>query len=206
MLAGIGAVVAGGIAAAVGSWSNEVNLRSGVIPWAFGALVVGVALILFGSCQAGIGRPRWLLRWGSTLALVGLAAAAAFLFGTGILAVVGSDLLSTGDTLVSAVGTLAASVTTLLLLPVGLLAVGLAVLGDKEWPTGVRCLPLIGALVLPVGPVLVAVLPESNEYPVLIVWPVLLAAVWSAYGVLVAAEVGRQPRMDDVIQTTIMPS
>lgn len=38
VLAGNGAVAAGGIAAAVGSWITEVNLRDGVIPWAFGLL------------------------------------------------------------------------------------------------------------------------------------------------------------------------
>lgn len=134
VLAGTGAVIAGGIAGAVASSSNQLDLRSGVIPWAFGTLVGGVALILFGSYQGGIGRPRWLLRWGSGLALLGLAAAATFLFGTGMLAVVGSELLSTGDTLISAAGTLAASVMTLVILPVGLLAVGVAVLGDKERP------------------------------------------------------------------------
>lgn len=205
VLAGTGAVVAGGIVAAAGSWSEQVNLRSGVIPWAFGTMVAGIAQILFGSYQCGIGHPRWLLRWGSSLALVGLAAAIAFLFGTGILAFVGSDLLSTGDTFVSAAGTLAASVMTLLVLPVGLVAVGVAVLGDKDRPTGVRCLPLIGTLVFTIGPVLVAVLPESGEGPVLIVWPVLLAAAWSAYGVLVAVEIHRQPRTADVRAVTGRP-
>lgn len=124
--------------------------------------------------------------------MVGLAAAGAFLFGTAILAVLGSDLLSTGDTFVSAFGTLVASVCTLLVLPVGLLALGVAVLADGDLPTGARCLPLVGTLVLMAGPVLVAVLPDPEERRVLIVWPVVLAAAWATYGVLVAVQLGRQ--------------
>src|SRR5687767_2085858 len=53
--AGVPAVVVGAMAAVTGSWRSDADLRSGVIPWAFGALLIGVALILSGSCHAGIG-------------------------------------------------------------------------------------------------------------------------------------------------------
>lgn len=192
VVAGVVAVVVGATAATTGLWSSDANLRTGVIPWAFGALAAGVCLILFGSFRCGIGRPARLARWGSGLAVVGLGAAVAFLFGTGILAVVDSDLLSTGDTLVSRLGTLAASVCTLLILPIGLSAFGAAVLVDKELPAGARGLPLIGTLVFMVGPVLVALLPESFERAVFVVWPVLLGAVWAAYGLAVYTKVGKQ--------------
>lgn len=192
VLVGAGTVAVSAAAAAVDAWNSEVNLRSGLIPWAFGALAVGVALILFGSFRGDIGRPRWLLRCGSSCALVGLAAAGAFMFGTAILSVLGSNLLSTGDTLVSALGTLFAGVCTLVVLPVGLLALGVAVLADKELPPGARWLPLVGTLVFLAGPVLVAVLPDADERWVLVMWPVVLAAAWATYGVLVAVQLGRQ--------------
>lgn len=194
VLVGAGAVAVGAAAAAFGAWSSQVDLRSGVIPWAFGALVAGLALIVFGSLRSDIGDPRWLLRCGSGLALVGLAAAGAFLFGTAILSAVGSDLLSTGDTFVSAVGTLAASVSTLVVLPVGLLAFGVAVLADRELPAGARGLPLVGTLLFMAGPVLVAVLPDSAERGALIVRLVVLAAPWVTYGVLVARRLDRASR------------
>lgn len=38
LVAGVVAVVVGAIAAAAGAWTSDVDLRSGVIPWAFGAL------------------------------------------------------------------------------------------------------------------------------------------------------------------------
>lgn len=193
LVAGVFAVLLGGVTAATGAWtSDDVDLRSGVTPWAFGWLVVGVGLILFGSYRCGIGRPTLLVRWGSRLALVGLGCAAAFFFGTGILTVVGLDLLSTGDTLVSTLGTLAASVCTLLVLPLGLVAFGVAVLADKELPVGTRGLPLVGTLVFMAGPALVAVLPESREPTVFLAWPVLLGAVWAAYGLLIIARLSRQ--------------
>lgn len=196
LFAGVLAVLLGGVTAATGAGtSDDVNLRSGVTPWAFGVLVVGVGLILFGSYRCGIGRPALLVRWGSRLSFVGLGCAAAFFFGTGILTVVGSDLLSTGDTLVSTLGTLAASVCTLLVLPIGLLALSVAVLADKELVAGMRVLPLVGSLSFMVGPALVAVLPESGEPTVLLVWPVLLGALWAAYGLLVIARLSRQASM-----------
>jgi hypothetical protein len=119
MLSGAGVVAMGALAAAVGSWGSQVDLRSGLIPWGFGVLVVGVGLIVLGTFRCDVGRPRWLLRWGCSSALVGLGIGAVFLFGTGILSVVGSDLVSTGDTSISALGTLVASVATLLVLPSG---------------------------------------------------------------------------------------
>lgn len=192
VVAGTGAVVLGAVAAATGSWSSQLDLRTGVVPWALGALVVGVGLILFGSYRGGIGRPRRLVRWGSNLALVGLGVAAAFFFGTGILAAVGSDLLSEGETLVSTLGTLIASVSTLLILPLGLLAFGVAVLIDEQLPVGVRVLPLVGTLAFMSGPVLIGVLPESGERAVFVVWPVLLGAVWAAYGLLATTELDRE--------------
>lgn len=66
--------------------SGRLDLRTGVVPWVLGALVVGVGLVLFGSYHGGSGRPPRLVRWGSILASVGLGVAATFLFGTGILA------------------------------------------------------------------------------------------------------------------------
>lgn len=192
LVAGVVAVVVGGIAAATGAWTSDVDLRSGVIPWAFAALVAGLGLILLGSYRCSIGRPGFLVRWGSRLAFVGLGCAGAFLCGTGILNVVGSDLLSTGDTFLSTLGTLAASVCTLLLLPLGLLALGVAVLIDRDLNAVTRGLPLVGTLVFLLGPVLVAGLPESHEQTVLVLWPLFLAAVWAAYGLLITTELSRQ--------------
>lgn len=192
-MAGTGAVVVGAVGAAAGSWSGRLDLRTGVVPWALGALVVGVGLVLFGSYRGGIGRPPRLVRWGSILASVGLGVAAAFLFGTGILAAAGSDLLSTGETLVSTLGTLVASVSTLVILPAGLLAYGVAVLIDKDLSAPLRGLPLAATFAFLFGPGLIAVLPESGERTVFIVWPLVLGAAWAAYGLLVTTELTRQP-------------
>lgn len=142
VIAGTGGVVVGAVGAAAGSWSGRLDLRTGVVPWALGALVVGVGLILFGSYRGGIGRPPRLVRCGLILASVGLGVAAAFFFGTGILAAAGSDLLSTGETLLSTLGTFVASVSTLVFLPAGLLAFGVAVLIDKGLSVPLRGLPL----------------------------------------------------------------
>ena len=188
---GVLAVLVGSVAAMTGLWNSDANLRNGAIPWAFGALAVGIGLILLGSYRCGIGRPARLVRWGSSLALVGLGVAAAFLFGTGILAVLDSGLLSAGDTLLSRLGTLVASVCTLLILPVGLLALSVAVLVDEELSRAARSLPLIGTLVFMAGPVLVGLLPDSQERTVLLMWTVLLGAVWAGHGLLVMAKLGR---------------
>ncbi len=126
------------------------------------------------------------------MAFVRLGCAGAFLLVTGILTVVGSDLLSTGDTLVSTLGTLAASVCTLLVLPAGLLALGVAVLIDRDLPAVARGLPLVGTLVFLLGPVLVAGLPESRGRTVFVLWPLFLGAVWAAYGLLITTKRSRQ--------------
>ena len=192
LVAGVVAVVVGAIATAAAASASDVELRSGVIPWALSALVAGVGLILIDSYRCGIGRPALLVRCGSSLAFVGLGCAGAFLLVTGILAAVGSDLLSTGDTLVSTIGTLAASVCTLLVLPIGLLALGVAVLIDRDVPAVARAMPLVGTLVFLLGPVLVAWLPESRERTVLVLWPLVLGAVWAAYGLLITSKCSRQ--------------
>lgn len=167
------------------------DLRTGVVPWALGALVVGVGLILFGSYRGGIGRPPRLVRCGLILASVGLGVAAFFFFGTGILAAAGSDLLSTGETLLSTLATLVASVSTLVF-PAGLLAFGVAVLIDKGLSVPLRGLPLAATLAFLFGPALIAVLPESGERTVFVIWPLVLGAAWAAYGLLVTMEVTRQ--------------
>lgn len=181
-------MVVGAIGAATNSGSGQLDLRTGFVPWALGTITVGVGLMLLGSYRGGIGRPPRLARWGTIVSLAGLAGAAVFFVGMGILAAVGSNLLNTGETFASALGTLIASVFTLLILPFGLLAFGVAVLRDKGLTAAVRALPLVGTLLALVGPVLVAVLPDSSERTVFIVWPLLLGGAWGAYGVLVATK------------------
>lgn len=63
---------------------------------------------------------------------------------------------------------LVASVSTLLILPAGLLAFGVAVLIDKDLSAPLRGLPLAATLAFLFGPALIAVLPESGERTVFI--------------------------------------
>lgn len=61
----------------------------------------------------------------------------------------------------STLGTLVVSVSTLLILPAGLLAFGVAVLIDKDLSAPLRGLPLVATLAFLFGPALIAVLPKS---------------------------------------------
>lgn len=160
------------------------DLRTGVTPWAMAVLAAGVGLILVGTYKVGVGQPRRLTAAAVLSACSGLGVGVLMLTAIGLSFVLGMDILNSGETLVSALGTLVVSVATLVALPLGLTGFSFAVAADGRMDVPTRVLPLLGTIAFLSGPVAIAFLGDASERSVLIGWPLALAVLWSGFGVL----------------------
>lgn len=160
------------------------DLRTGATPWALAVLAVGVGLILVGTYKAGVGHHHRLTAAAVVSACAGLGAGAFMLTAIGLFSVLGLDILDSGETLVSTLGTLVASVATLVALPLGLAGFSFTVAADGRIDVPTRALPLLGTLAFLSGPVAIAFLSEASERGVFIGWPLAVAVLWSGFGVL----------------------
>ena len=65
-------------------------------------------------------------------------------------------------------------------LPVGLIAVAVAMWRDRGAPRELRVLPAVTVVVFALAPVLVGALPDSTERPIMVMWLAGIAVTWVA--------------------------
>ena len=134
------------VVGALGFPSESPDLREGVVPWVFALLVAAVGMIVWGTFSSGIGLPRRLAGFGSHLSIVGVLIATGFFVTIGSLNVLGTDLLSSDESLMATIGTVVASISCAVVLPVGLISFCVSVLADSRLSLVARCLPALGVL------------------------------------------------------------
>jgi hypothetical protein len=180
------------VACAVAVYSTAVdgpNLRQGAFPWAVSAGCVLAALTVAALARRHVqvwGRARRAVARTTTAGLAGVAGFFVLLGGEDLLnRTVGTARVLSGSDLLTGLGTLAASLLAVVVVPAGLLLVGVFVAG-----AGVLGRPGRAAM-LAVGPGLVlgAALTGATATPlVFVTWPLLLGACWAVVGTALLRE------------------
>lgn len=174
-------------ACAVAAYATAVdgpNLRQGAFPWAAAAGCVLAALTTIGVGRRhdrAWGRGRRLVAWCTAGALAAVAAFFVVVGGEDLLnRTLGTARIISDNELVTAVGTLGASLLTVVAVPAGLVAVGVAAVRTGVLGRSGR------AAMLVVGPVLVlgALVTAATEVAwVSAAWPLLLGGCWAVVGI-----------------------
>lgn len=166
--------VAGGLLVA----ATYRSLREGPLPMIILADVVLVAVILLAALRLRLGSPRRLALIGSALAVGGLAVVVVFFVAVVVL----EGFTDRVPEWMASLGTLLGSVAALLAVPLGLLLVGLAALGERRLPVWARPLPMVATLCFVAAPVSIALIPEGRlEGQVAAWWVAASGVAWAGF-------------------------
>lgn len=180
MLYAAAAVTLFAVVAAVGVVADYNGLRGGLLPWGVCGLASAASLIAWQYRRRALGSPRRLLVLGSILVQVVLLSMSAFFLAVAIGNAAGSHALRHTDGGLATVATLVGSIEVMVALPVGLVALAVAVWRDRNAPRVLRALPTAAVAVFALAPILVGALPDSTERPVMVVWLIAIGATWVA--------------------------
>ncbi len=166
--------VAGGLLVA----TTYRSLREGPLPVILLADVVLVAVILLAALRLRLGWPRRLALLGSALAMAGLAVVVVFFVAVVVL----EGFTDRVPEWMASLGTFLGSAAALIAVPVGLLLVGLAALGERRLPGWGRPLPMVATLCFLAAPVSIALIPEGRlEGQVPAWWGAASGIAWAGF-------------------------
>jgi hypothetical protein len=168
--------------------------RGGFLPLGLGGLAFGASLVAWQCRLAAVGSPRRLLVLGSLLVQGVLLSMTAFFLAVAAGNAVGSHALRHTDGGLADVATLLGSVEIMIALPVGLLALAVALGRDRTAPRPLRVLPAVAVVVFALAPVLVGTLPDTTEQPVMVGWLAAITATWIALARALAPALAQQVR------------
>lgn len=180
MLFAAGTMVVFAVVAAMAVIFDYNGARGGFLPLGMCGLAFGASLVAWQYRRHAVGMPRRLLVLGSTLVQVVLLSMTAFFLAVAVGNAVGSHALRHTDGGLATVATLLGSIEIMIALPVGLVAVAVAMWRDPRAPRDLRVLPTVTVAVFALAPVLVGALPDSTERPIMVVWLAAIAATWVA--------------------------
>jgi hypothetical protein len=166
--------------AALGVIVDYHGFRGGFLPWGVSGLALAASIVAWQYRRRPLGSPRRILVLGSILVQAVLLSMGAFCLAVAVGNAVGSHALRHTDGGLATVATLLGSVEIMVALPMGQIALAVAVWRDRSAPRDLRVLPTVAVVVFALAPVLVGALPDSTERPIMVAWLVAIAATWVA--------------------------
>ena len=168
------------VVAALGVIVDYHGFRGGFLPWGVSGLAFAASLVAWQYRLRPVGSPRRVLVLGSILVQAVLVSMGGFCLAVAIANAAGSHALRHTDGGLATVATLLGSVEIMIALPVGLLALAVALWRDRSAPRDLRVLPTVAVVVFALAPVLVGALPDTTKRPIMLVWLVVIGTTWVA--------------------------